>query len=423
MRERLIAAFVGLTIAVVALYGVPRAYIVAEQVQLNEERKVERSLDLLVALLEERTDNSAVITEEYLSEFLNEAERIEYVAPDGVTTVAAGVVLSGDERDIARTSAVADGGSVTLARAGEFIQRRVTEAVLPVIFTGVGLVLVSMLCGFWLARRLSRPFRELAHAAGELGSGSFDVEVPRYRVPEADEIAHALRSSRDSLRELVRREQEFAANASHQLRTPLTALRLELEDLSMWPETPTAVAESLEGALRELDRISATVTELLAVARGQRLASVAEVDLCTLARDAAQRWEVSVRAAKRKLSVRVPPRPIRALVPCGPVHQVLDVLIDNALRHGRGTITLAVEDEASYIEISVADSGERPPDGRIFARSVRGGSSEGEGIGLSVAQDLAAALDGHLLLAEQPSTRFRFLLPVSAASPPEQREA
>ena len=73
MRERLIAAFVGLTIAVVALYGIPRAYIVAEQVQQNEERKIERSLDLLAVLLVERSSDEAPITEEFLSRLIYDA--------------------------------------------------------------------------------------------------------------------------------------------------------------------------------------------------------------------------------------------------------------------------------------------------------------------------------------------------------------
>src|SRR6478672_2316448 len=285
MRERLIAAFVGLTIAIVALYGIPRAYIVAELVQQSEERKIERSLDLLAILLVERSSDPAPITEEYLASLLNEAERIEYVSPDGASTIAAGAALSDGAQDIVRSIPLENGGQVTLARASDLVEQRVADAVMPVVLLGIALILGSVLLGFWLARRLARPFQDLARVADELGSGRFDVEVPHYRVPEAEEIAFALRSSTDALRELVRREHEFAANASHQLRTPVTALRLELEDLAMWPETPPVVADELGRALRELDRLSETVTELLALARGQRLAAVAEVDLGAIVRE------------------------------------------------------------------------------------------------------------------------------------------
>ncbi|MCY7288848.1 MAG: hypothetical protein LH624_11520, partial [Cryobacterium sp.] len=75
MRERLIAAFIGLTIAVVGLYGIPRAYIVAEQVQVNEERRVERSVALVAILIAERQGEVAPVTEELLTRLLNEGER------------------------------------------------------------------------------------------------------------------------------------------------------------------------------------------------------------------------------------------------------------------------------------------------------------------------------------------------------------
>lgn len=410
MRERLIAAFVGLTIAVVALYGIPRAYIVAEQVQQNEERKIERSLDLLAVLLVERSSDAAPITEEFLSRLLNEAERIEYVAPDGASTVAAGALVSGETHDIVKSIPLENGGRVTLSRASDLIEQRIADAVMPVVLIGVALILGSVLLGFWLARRLARPFQDLARVADELGSGRFDVEVPHYRVPEAEEIAFALRSSTDALRELVRREHEFAANASHQLRTPVTALRLELEDLAMWPETPPVVAEELGRALRELDRLSETVTELLALARGQRLAAVASADLAAIVRDAEQRWSPAVKAERRRLTVRTTDAPLRSLVPSGPVNQILDVLIENALRHGRGPIALSAIDRGTHIEVAVADRGPRPSDQGIFARATRGDASAGEGIGLAVAQELATALGGHLLLAEGETTTFTLLL-------------
>ena len=410
MRERLIAAFVGLTIAVVALYGIPRAYIVAEQVQQNEERKIERSLDLLAVLLVERSSGAAPITEDYLSRLLNEAERIEYVAPDGASTVAAGALVSGETHDIVKSIPLENGGRVTLSRASDLIEQRIADAVMPVVLIGIALILGSVLLGFWLARRLARPFQDLARVADELGSGRFDVEVPHYRVPEAEEIAFALRSSTDALRELVRREHEFAANASHQLRTPVTALRLELEDLAMWPETPPVVAEELGRALRELDRLSETVTELLALARGQRLAAVASADLAAIVSDAEQRWSPAVKAERRRLTVRMTDAPLRSLVPSGPVSQILDVLIENALRHGRGPIALSAIDRGTHIEVAVADRGPRPSDQGIFARATRGDASAGEGIGLAVAQELATALGGHLLLAEGETTTFTLLL-------------
>ena len=417
MRERLIAAFVGLTIAVVALYGVPRAYFVADLVQQNEERTIERSLDLLAVLLTERSSVPAPITEEYLAKLLNQAERIEYVGPGGGGTVAAGEAVTGETQDIVRTVELEGGGSVTLSRSGGFIDQRIADAVMPVVFIGLGLILGSALLGFALARGLSRPFRDLARVAGELGSGRFDIEVPHYRVPEAEEIAFALRLSNEALRDIVRREQEFAANASHQLRTPITALRLELEDLALWPETPAVISDQLTRALLELDRLSDTVSELLDLARGQRLSAVTDVDLVTIVQQAGARWVAAARSENREVEMRGVSVPILTRVPPGPVHQILDVLIENSLRHGEGLIVLSAADRGTYVEIGVGDRGPRPPDQSIFARAVRSDSSTGEGIGLAVAKELAEALGGHLLLAPSTTTTFMLMLTKAPTSP------
>jgi len=102
------------------------------------------------------------------------------------------------------------------------------------------------------------------------------------------------------------------------------------------------------------------------------------------------------------------------------VHQILDVLIENSLRHGEGLIVLSAADRGTYVEIGVGDRGQRPPDQSIFARAVRSDSSRGEGIGLAVAKELAEAIDGHLLLAPSTTTTFMLMLakaPTSAAAP------
>src|SRR5690606_34813445 len=140
--------------------------------------------------------------------------------------------------DIIEQRDLPGGGSLTLSRSRDLINQRISDALVPLIAVGLGLTVLAAGFGYVIARRLSRPFGELAVAAERLGSGRFDVDPPHYKIPEAEAIGDALRGSSERLAELVRREREFAANASHQLRTPITALRLELEDLSLWPQTP-----------------------------------------------------------------------------------------------------------------------------------------------------------------------------------------
>lgn len=408
MRERLIAAFVGLAVVVVALYGVPRAYIVADQALAFEQRKVERSVDLLAGLLPQVMADS-VISESSLANLLQEGERIEYRDRTG-TVRAAGPELTGHPDDISVTRQLEDGSSVTLQRTGTLVSGRVAEAVMPVVLIGVGLIVFSALAGFVLARLLSRPFQELAVAADQLGNGRFDLESRRYSVPEAQEIGNALYTSSQALAELVRREREFAANASHQLRTPITALRLELEDLSYWKETPPTVAAQLTHSLGEIDRLSTAVTELLELARGQRLTTAREMDLSTVASRAAERWKRQAESSGRSVVSGNGAHP--AVINPGPVNQILDVLIENAINHGTGTIRVEAADAGTHLSLSVSDEGPRPEGKRIFARRVSGPSSgSGEGIGLAVATELAEAIGGHLVLGNDERTTFDLMLP------------
>jgi len=270
---------------------------------------------------------------------------------------------------------------------------------------------VAVAGGVLLSRRLARPFREIAGAAAAMGTGRLDVEVPNYGMSEANDIAVAMKSSGAAVRDLVEREQEFASTASHQLRTPITALRLQLEDLSQWPETSTTVRAELEKSLHELDRLSTTVTDLLELARGRRLSSIIDLDLNDLIRQAIARWiPLAAREGRGIISVEET-APVTARLPSGPLQQILDVLIENSLRHGVGVITVRTRDAGTHLELGVADEGERPMGQAIFRRRPEGYAGSGEGIGLSVAKDLAEAVGGHVRLDDDPQTSFTLMLP------------
>jgi signal transduction histidine kinase len=209
-------------------------------------------------------------------------------------------------------------------------------------------------------------------------------------------------------------ERDFAADASHQLRTPLTALRLELEDLTYWPETAPAVSEQLHRALGELDRLSGTVTELLEHSRGRRLERPVPVDLALLTAETAARWDRQAGAAGRTVTAMAP-RPARVRTHPGLLQQILDVLIHNALRHGRGVVRVRARDARTHWAITVQDEGDRPAGPGIFDRHVSTGEG-GEGIGLTVAAELAESLGGSLTLESVPTTTFLLRLPAAPST-------
>lgn len=408
MRERLVATLVGMTITMLALYGIPRAYMLADLVTGFETRSVTRAAENLSVVIEERNKTGEPVTADYLRRFLRDGDTLSYEPAEG------SVVLAGPARDesedILRTRDLPDGSTLTLSRSRDQIDQEISDALTPLILIGLSLTFVAAAFGFVLARRLSRPFKELASEAERLGLGHFDVDPPHYAIPEAEAIAEALRSSSDRLGELVRREREFASNASHQLRTPITALRLELEDLSLWPQTPPEVADELNRYLPELDRLSSAIDELLGLARGHRLGDAIEVNLCELADDVVERWRPMAQDAGHEIDHAAHGAVMARIVP-GPVLQILDVLVENAMSHGTGRIVIEAQDLGAYVRIVVRDEGRRTFGNEIFQRGTSQKTDGRGGLGLTIAADLATTMGGYLKLTDDDRTTFELLLP------------
>jgi signal transduction histidine kinase len=268
------------------------------------------------------------------------------------------------------------------------------------------LVLIALAAGaaLVLARRLVAPLDRLAFAARRLGEGDFAVRAPRAGIGELDAVADALNSTAARLDDLVARERAFSADASHQLRTPLAALLIEIEALELAGEDVTA-------ALAQVERLQQTVETLLDVARDAPGRAVA-VDLTVLADDAGSRWRGRLAQDGRPLHVVVTARQRIARSSPRVLGEALDVLLDNAVRHGAGTVTLTVRDAGTALALDVADDGRGfvgDPEAAFLRRT---GSVNGHGIGLSLARSLVQAEGGRLLVTRAaPAPVVTVLLP------------
>lgn len=252
-----------------------------------------------------------------------------------------------------------------------------------------------------LGRRLASPFEELARSARRLGDGDFTTRAPRSGLPEADAIAEALDATASRLGRALDRGNTFTTDAAHQLRTPLTALQLELEVLAA---TPTD-GEALAAARAATDRLAATVEELVSLTRPEGAPTA--VDLGRLLGDRLSAWDGLAAAAGRRVLL-APARVPAVLARPAAVVQALDVLVDNALEHGTGAVTITLEEVvaaagAAAVRLCVVDEGTTGDGARESEPASSGTSGDaagpGRGHGLRLARSLVEAEGGRLVFS------------------------
>ena len=348
MRERLVAALVGLTVLVVALFGVPRAYVLADLVRSGEQARVERTARALATALDQRVAAGQPVTTAYLDTLAEGGEEIDYRDASGqeVTTAPAG---AGSTGDVSGSYALEGGGEVTVVRTADAVNDGISRAVLVLVLQGLVLVALAAVVGLVVGRRMARPFQQLAEAARGLGAGRFHPELPVHRVPEAREIGRALVEAGHQLDLLLQNEREVAVHASHELRTPVTALRLELEDLALWPETPPSVAAELGRCVQELDRLSVAIADLLALSETRHRALAIDLDLDALVAEVAADLDAPGAAVVHRPGTPAPTHLEPALV-----SEVVALLVQRARAGGADPVELSVQSHPSRYEVRVA---------------------------------------------------------------------
>ena len=285
-------------------------------------------------------------------------------------------------------------------------------------------LLAAAIAGAWalsgtVARRAARPVEELAEAAGRLGTGDPRPVGRRYGVAELDQVADGLDSAARRVTSLLTADRELAIDASHQLRTPLTALSMRLEEMIASADEPAVVREEGTAALHQAERLADVVTQLLSPGR-RAAGSAALISVDKIVLQQITEWAPAFRRAGRKI-VLVGESRLQAWVTPGGLAQVIATLLDNALMHGKGTVTIRRTQAERSVVIEVEDEGEGVPAelvSRIFERSVSG-RPEGTGLGLALARTMAAADGGRIVLARRKPPVFAVFLPTN---PPGDRD-
>lgn len=208
----------------------------------------------------------------------------------------------------------------------------------------------------------------------------------------------------------IEQERQFSSNASHQLKTPLAALRFRLDDMTLWPEVSNEVKAELFECMAEVDRLTGNVADLLSLARGEEVVTTqaAGVDLADAAASAVGRWRRLFSEKGRELTFSAPAEAVLVSTAPRPMLQVIDVLIENALAHGQGKTEVQVTAELGRGVVCVGDEGalDAAAVDKIFDRSYRSATSAGSGIGLALARTIVDSIGGRLLVQSLTPTRF-----------------
>jgi signal transduction histidine kinase len=266
-----------------------------------------------------------------------------------------------------------------------------------------GIVLgVTAAIGFRLAAFVARPLRRLELAAAAVGSGDLSARAEVGDAPpEVRSLATVFNGTVGKLDELLRAQEEFVADASHQLRTPLTALRLRLENLTRDVAEPGRA--ELAAAQAEVERLAGLVDALLALARADAGgAPTGRVDLEALARERVDAWSAFAQERGVRLVLGVERAPaVTATVER--VRQTIDNLVENAIEVSpqEGLVTVSVAETPAGAELCVRDEGPGMTDEqrrRAFDRFWRGRGGEGSGLGLAIARRLVEADGGTIEL-------------------------
>ena len=463
MTRRLVATYLILAAVVLVALEIPLGIVYERSQRRDLQQRVERDAVAIAALVEDdlqagTTPGDPALTAVVDRYTASTGARVVVVGRRGrlladsdtalglgrdfstrpeIAAALGGAIASGTRRsDTLGTSLlyvavpVASGGVVHGAVRASVPTSRLDSLVIRywLVLGGVALVVLGAVAvtGRWLALWVSRPLTHLRDATRRAEAGDLTVRAEDDEGPaEVRELASAFNDMVSRLDMVVGTQEQFVADASHQLRSPLTALRLRIENLQH--EVSPEVEDELESAIGEVDRLSRLVNGLLTLARADRRAPTrTRQDVGAIVDERAEAWRFA--AAERGVEIAAEAAGgLEASLAPGALEQVLDNLIANALEAApRDTaVRLAAHRDGHGVTVEVSDHGPgMGPAARehAFDRFWRGREDpRGSGLGLAIVKSLVEADGGTVALAEAPGGGLLVVVSLPARVPAAAR--
>jgi signal transduction histidine kinase len=414
MRRRLLFSTLAVAVTAVVLFGLPLAFVLKQLQVAYAQDLVQRDATTVARILQNRLGSGLPVDPIDIANAADAArslpDRYVRIYQLGGRYTHFGSQLPHGSAIVAH--AVTNNFRVTVEADKSVETTGVSEKFALVISLAALAVVVAVALAMVQARRLTRPLQELAGAADRLGSGDASPLGRRYGIPELDRVAEGLDGSAQRISELLAAERQFAADASHQLRTPLTALSMRLEEMIAAADQPEVVHEEGAAALLQTERLADVVSQLLGRTHRPAASTPELVSVDDVVAQQVVEWDPAFRRKNRKLEV-VGEKNLTAHVTHGTLSQVIATLLDNALVHGAGSVVIRTSLTPKSVVIEVRDEGKGVPHElapRIFERNVTSRPG-GTGLGLALARSIAEAEGGQVVLVRPRPAVFAIFLP------------
>lgn len=284
-------------------------------------------------------------------------------------------------------------GAVRVTQSVAAAHRAVRRQILEIALVAAVVLLAGLAVGAALAAQIARPLRRLQAAAQAVAGGNMTVRAPVEGSAEQRSLASSFNEMTERLGDAMRSQEEFVADASHQLRTPLAGLRLRLEEARA-ADVPAQVTDDLDAGMREVDRLAATVEDLLVLSQaGQERAPGEAVSCGSALTRAADRWYAYADQAAIAIAVE-PSRPdVTVWCAVADLDRALDAVIENALRYAPAGSVVTLAATAGTISVTDAGPGVLPEEAdAVFERFHRGSAGRrgphGSGLGLAITRTM-----------------------------------
>ncbi len=318
-------------------------------------------------------------------------------------------------------------GAVRVTQSVAALHSATNRAVFTLGLIALIVLALGLLAGGLIASQVGRPLRRLEEVARRVAHGDLGARAKLEGSREQRSLARSFNEMTDRISRLLEAQRQFVADASHQLRTPLTGLRLRLEEARAVGDG--RAEPELRAGIAEVDRLSHTIEELLLLSRaGERQTMGSPIDLGDVAVDALERWRPGATAAGIELELHAEATPGLAWATRADLERALDALVENALGYSPRATTVTLLTGPGRIDVCDRGPGFSEDEREaVFERFRRGRAGRegppGNGLGLAIARELAREWGGEVSVAARPGGGAIVTLSMSTAREPAPNSA